>query len=242
MYESLCGFKDVHEFSAHLKRLASDHHGKAGRTFIREVMAKRAQDAQALLSFLDAREAGYKQKSEVKIVSSENLPRLRDKFATVYAAGCLAIREKILPYKAKDLLEAILICEQDHIDFVEKELAKGAQRRSPFEELHSYITTNRGRFVNLRKDPLPVGYKHETCCGYITEHNGSPEYLFPESTFLKIAGDEMRAKELKNDLRGKKLIATAAAGVGSIRYAVRRPIGGKREYVVAISAVICGGD
>jgi hypothetical protein len=245
MYESLHGFRDEHEFSAHLKGLASDHHGRAARTFIHRLMAKRTKDPQALLSFLNAGELEYKAESEVKIAASQNVPRLRDKFATVYAAGCLAIAEKIVPYKRNDLLQAVLTCERDHIDFVDKELGGSSPRKAAFDLLCAYIKKNRDEFVDLKKSMLPLApnHDHRQCIGYKIEINGRREYLFAEERFVDIAGDQKRANELKSDLLEKKLIATAPAGEGTPRYAVKRPIGGgKRKYVVAISADICGED
>ena len=61
-----------------------------------------------------------------KITSSlRSVLRVRGHFATVYAAGCLAIRFNILPFTEDELLAAILSCHRDHVAFVDNEVVGG---------------------------------------------------------------------------------------------------------------------
>jgi hypothetical protein len=191
------------------------------------------------LDFLNAREKGYKRTARSKIGSSQDLVRIHDKFATVYAAGCLAIREKILPFVRNDLLRAIVTCEADHVRFVQDELAGVVQQQlPPIVILRAYIQENRDEFIDLKK--LPANHKYESCPGYTNVHAGRPEYLFPVKKLEEIVGSPWAASELKQALYNKGLIATVAAGKGKLRYVVRRIIQGQRTpYLAAIYAEVC---
>jgi hypothetical protein len=157
MFEDLHGFQDVGEFSAHLKKLASANHGLAGREFVRRMSKKHADDPQEQLDFLNAREKAYKTKAKARITSSGDLTRIHDKFSTVYAAGSLAIREGILPFEGKDLLDAILTCEEDHVRFVEDELAGIAQSQlPPIECLRAYAKKTTPHLLISRSKRSPI--------------------------------------------------------------------------------------
>lgn len=240
MFENLFEFQDKGEFSEHLKQLASENHGKAAREFIKCMLEKRAEDPCKLLDFLNTWAKEYKEKARTRIGSSEELVRIHDKFATVYAAGRLAIREKILPFWRIDFLEAILTCEQDHVRFVEDELAEVVrQQRNVIEILRAYIEENCSTFINLQKDKLPPNHDHANCPGYINEYDGHTEYLLSEKKLREIMGGKQAANELKKTLNGKGLIVTVGAGDGKMRYSTKRMIGRDRLPVVAIFADIC---
>jgi hypothetical protein len=44
------------------------------------------------------------------------------RFATIFASGCLAIRFEALPLTKQELLAAILMCERDHLAFIDHEV------------------------------------------------------------------------------------------------------------------------
>jgi hypothetical protein len=56
--------------------------------------------------------------------SWRDLVRVHGRFATIYASGCVAIRFGVLPFKQKELLAAILVCERDHLAFVDQEVRR----------------------------------------------------------------------------------------------------------------------
>jgi hypothetical protein len=53
---------------------------------------------------------------------SRSFPHHRSVRHTIYAAGCLAIRFKILPYTEADVLRSLLICQRDHVALIDREL------------------------------------------------------------------------------------------------------------------------
>ncbi len=211
MFENLYGVRDGGEFTDYLKNLASEHHGVAGREFVKRILEKLAKNSQELLDFLDARAADYEQKARARIGPSEELVRIHNKFATVYAAGCLAIREKILPYKGNKLLEAILTCEEDHVRFFNEELGRPSEPQLPrIDILREYVLKNRHTFIDLKKNRLPANHNHKSCPGYINEYDGRTEYLFSENKLKEIMGSQWATNELKRELQGKGLISTAS--------------------------------
>ena len=244
MFEDLYGFQDNGKFAKHLKKLASENHGLAARAFVSRILKRRSEDSQELEDFLDARATEYEEEAKARIVASEALVRVHNKFATVYAAGRLAIRERILPFKSKDLLEAILTCEQDHVRFINEELGGAVQQqRNVIEILSAYIEENCSTFIDLNKQSLPPNHNHKSCPGYIiTRLNGQPAYLFSEEKLQEIMRSRGAADELKQKLYEQRLILRFAAEKGKYRYSTKQTIGGKRESVVVISGAICEND
>ena len=86
---------------------------------------------------------------------------MHGKLATVYAAGCFAIRFKLLPFNFAELLGAVLTCERDHVAFVAKELGEAvasagnpiaAAKSSPYARLKAYVFgPARKKFIDLRE-------------------------------------------------------------------------------------------
>jgi hypothetical protein len=238
MFEELHGFENVKKLAVHLKKLASMHHGEAAREFIRRVLQRRSSDEAELVFFLDARAGEYERAAKRRIKSTfRDLTRVHGKFATGYAVGCLAIQEKILPVRGKELLEAVLTCEEDHVRLVDDEMGGGfLQQPSDIEILRDYIRENQHRFVDLNKDTLAVGHDHNSCPGYIGEHNGRSEYLFSDAKLREIFG-RRNILEVKKELHRRNLISSSSAGE-EIRYVTKRAIGGQRVWVVSISSDI----
>jgi hypothetical protein len=166
------------------------------------------------------------------------LLRVHGKFATIYAAGCAAIRFKILPFTEADLLEAVMTCERDHIAFIAKELggayALGAKPvaasalRTPYEALKAYL--------NLREAgaSVPPGHVHASAPGYRGLYRGKQEIWLPYACFERIAGGPAESRALKAELHAKGLIASE--GRGKMGYfSVKREIPGLgRVRVIAL--------
>ncbi len=109
MFENLHGYADVAVFSVELKRFAAENHGWPGLRFVESLLTARAQDEKALQKFVEDRREAYIKMAKRKIHSdTRNLTRLHGKFATIYAAGALAIEYDILPFTRKVLRLAIL--------------------------------------------------------------------------------------------------------------------------------------
>jgi hypothetical protein len=221
-------------FSVELKRLPAENHGWAGRKFVQRLLRAKKKNLSALKEFIKERRARYTRKAKRTIVSpTRDLTRLHGKFATIYAAGALAIEYEILPFERTDLLAAILKCEADHVSFVETpEAGDGTAKISGLESLRSFLRENRDAFADLSDlDDDP-----RSALGYLNRHNGRSEFLIENDRFEDVVGGKQEAHLLKTSLAQRKLLQTERGDHGKERYVVRRTIGTKRPWLVAIDA------
>ena len=177
------------------------------------------------------------------VSTSRDLERIHQKFATIYAAGALAIDYQILPWSRRELSDALVTCERAHVDHVARFVSSApfANRRlrpvDPLESLRQHVRQNRPEFPDLRKGLIArnAGHDHDACPGYINRGpGGSVELLFSNDCLLQLCGGFSQVKQLKDELDKRGwLISEAKRGV------TRRPIwkdGGRgdRLYVTAV--------
>jgi hypothetical protein len=60
------------------------------------------------------------QADDIKSRGGRDLTGITDRFATMYAAGCLVIRSNILPFTETDVRLSLLDCQRDHVAFVDR--------------------------------------------------------------------------------------------------------------------------
>jgi hypothetical protein len=119
--------------------------------------------------------------------TGRQLLRLHGEFATIYAAGCAAIRFKILPFTEADLLDAVKMCERDHIAFSAKEFGGAnalhprrtapAPPRGPYQGLKAYLSSPVAQtFIDLRNgSSVPPGHVHASAPGYLGLYRGNKD-------------------------------------------------------------------
>jgi hypothetical protein len=129
MFEGISTAQDLQTFEGPL-HLLCDNFGWAGPQFVRR-LTKELQSDQAgeqgyrspIRAIADELHNKYRDKATgIKSRRGRDLTHITDQFATIYVAGCLAIRFKILPYTETDVLWSLLICQRDHVAFVDREL------------------------------------------------------------------------------------------------------------------------
>jgi hypothetical protein len=243
-FESLHGLANHAAFSIELKKIARSHHGKAAREFLKQLSTELREDKPNLITWLHACRDWHLKRVRRRVVStSRDLERIHQKFATIYAAGALAIDYRILPWSMRELSDALLQCEQAHVDYVARFVwsAPFATRRlrpvDPLESLREHVRQNRPKFPDLRKGLIArnAGQDHDSCPGYVNHGpDGSVELLFSNAILLQLCGGFSRVKQLKVELDKRGwLINESNRGV------TRRPIwkdGGRgdRRYVTAV--------
>ncbi|MGA2843351.1 MAG: DUF927 domain-containing protein [Steroidobacteraceae bacterium] len=180
MFEELHGFDDPAVFAVELKRFASENHGWPGREFIRKLLEAKAKDEPALKQFIKDRRAAYMRRAKHKIVSaSRDLIRLHGKFATIYAAGALAIKYKVLPFTRDALRFAILKCEADHVAYVE-EGGESKPQTSPLDKLRDQLREHRPSLINL----ADYDEKDHSAWGYHNRHDDGGEEVLLKKGLL----------------------------------------------------------
>ena len=181
--------------------------------------------------------AQYVRLATARVVSraGRNLTRLHGRFATVFAVGMLGRELGLWELGEREIFDAVMSCERDHVALIDAELAampamdsSTAPRTvtSPIMALADYIRGNLENLVNPDNetgvDPLAA---HPTCPGYALRRDGATFFLFSESMFQKIAGGPTSSKALKTQLDGMGLIEKTMAGGQTPRFSCRKPIG-----------------
>src|SRR5271166_450618 len=214
-FENLHGFENHAAFSIELLRIARSHHGRAAREFLGQFAAGLRRDKPSIVGWLQARRAWYLEHVRRRVLApSRDLERIHQKFATIYAAGRLAIRYGILPWRGNELGHALVACERAHVDhvaqFIPAEVAAPARPAravvDPLERLRAHYRQNVSKFVDLRKgliDPNS-GHCHNSCVGYVNRgSDGSTELLFTNDFLLKLCGGFAEVQRLKRELEAR---------------------------------------
>ena len=177
------GIRTRAEFRAYgnkLRRLARTHFGWAGPIFARRLERWRKADLAAVQAFVAERQEAYHAAAEnIESSADRDVGRISNRFATLYVAGCLAIRLKIFPFTEEEVLAALLTCHRDHVAFIDEQLKIPAGTRpaithsptaattrepiapavvpapTPFDRLQRFINRHRrGGFIDVRAPGL----------------------------------------------------------------------------------------
>jgi hypothetical protein len=236
-FEKLHGFTDHAALATELKRIAGKHCGVASTRFVEGLVAWRKRDERGLRDRLSERRDCYRRVVKRRIASGQrDLARLHEKFATIFAAGALAIKFGIVPWSNNELGNALLACEQAHVDLVAgaEPIRQQQQKSDPMELLTAHVRQHRPEFIDLRKGLVErdADHDHGTCVGYVNRApDGSNEFLFSNDKLREICGSLAALLRLKQDLRSDGMLLE-----DEHRPSTRRTIWkkGKREQVIAI--------
>jgi hypothetical protein len=255
MLENLHGHADLAAFFAHACQLAEANHGWAGYHFAMNIAEALHSDRVQLRQEFEAARQEYLQ-AAIGITSSwRNLARVHGRFATIFASGCLAIRYQVLPFTKQELLAALLLCERDHVAFVDQEVQQlrafvlptarvgtAATEQvipavAPFERLRRFINRNNKTkgFLDLgAPGPGSLRFKQRSKNGSVLGYVADGEYWIPGSIFEQVAGRARDALALKKELYRRGLLVTDRRGTG-VSYVVKRPLpDGTRPFFVVI--------
>lgn len=238
MFENLHGYDSPAALTKRLIELSMENHGVAARWYLKQLLAWRLRDETELKNWLERRRSYFKKKAEQELRGSRDLSRFHEKFATIYAAGCLAIEFEVLSWKRKSLSKAILKCEKAHIDLVSATVSPQKIPTSTIKALRTILNERAAEFADLRTKASRRGAPLKPI-GCIASKDGRVEYVFSEEQFEKIAGGSLEAKALKKDLQAADLIETTGIGK-KLRFAVKRKLPGssKRRYCIIVREAI----
>src|SRR6516164_11466429 len=123
MVEGIRTPDELREYGKNVRNLSCQNFGWAGPEFVRRLTQEMKSDRASVQAFVDARQRTYWDAAkDLKSLGGRDITRVSDKFATPYIAGCLAARYKIFPYSETEMLDALWICQRDHLAFVDQEL------------------------------------------------------------------------------------------------------------------------
>ena len=218
IYEDLHEFSDGAKLTDALKARCRTVFGTPGHQFV----CKLYKDKKSRLvakQFVAARRNVYISLIQKTAASKglKPLERATARFATVYAAGCLAIKYKIFLWQRKDLLQAVLRCQLDGLMQARGKIDQVTDLR---QRLIDYLAQNRRHFVSLNDKKLSA-HDHEfgSVPGYTHTYNGI-DWLYLTSDQLRtVIGADKAAGRLK-----KRLVEQAMMACAGKRALVQRPI------------------
>lgn len=199
IYQELHGFSDGAALTDAIKARCRSVFGTPGHQFVHKLYKNKTSRSVAK-KFVLARRTYYvnRIRQEAKSMGLKPLERATARFATVYAAGCLAIKYGIFTWGRKDLLRAILSCQ---LDSLIQARGKTDQLTNLGQKLTDYIVQNQSRLTDLNRGKLSAKtHTFGSVPGYSHTHNGI-DWLYLTSDQLKtIIGTDQPAGRLKTRL------------------------------------------
>jgi hypothetical protein len=218
IYEDLHGFADGAELTDTIKARCRTIFGTPGYRLIQKLYENK-DSRSAAKAFLAARRSYYIPRAR-KAADSKGLKpleRATARFATVYAAGCLAISYGIFTWTRKDLFRAILSCQ---IDGLVAAHGKADQVTVLRRTLVARLNETRSAFKNLNIAKLSKkSHVLGSSPGYIQTHKGK-DWIYLTSEQLKaIIGTGVAADRLRTQLVEEGVMARSGK-----RALVQRPV------------------
>ena len=237
IFDTVQQFSSGSEFADDLKRHSLRYFGTPAKRYIKRLVKDVAADKAHLKRRLERYRKRYTCDLAAETVGEGlHSGRATDKFSIVYAAGCLAIRYKILPWSRGDLRRAILRCQLDSIKVSASMRPDPSATDAQRKKLFDFIIANRTKLVDLSNNRLKLGTPLNAL-GYLARFRDERwVYLMP-STFHTAVGSPRNARVMLEQLVNEGLMEKPKSG-----WCVQRPIfeggGGNRNCarVYAFSA------
>jgi len=238
VFESLNGKPDGAALAKALKSACLAHHGHAGPAFVAALAAK---DADRYLKQAACWRRKYI-KAVQRLAEKNNLKfqeRPLDRFATVYAAGRLARRLSVLPWRGSTLRKAILSCHRDALLAAQPLLnggrgADSARRSLALVKLIDYLAKERSAFLEIRSLDR-WAHKFGEAKGYCATVKSRSWWYFTSKQFRTIVGGQQAAISLLALLADNSLAVKPERGLTVQRRVFRGLPGNKGwRWVVAI--------
>ncbi|MCP3441982.1 DUF927 domain-containing protein [Bradyrhizobium sp. CCGUVB14] len=216
IYEDLHGFADGAALTDVIKNRCRTTFGAPGYRLVQRIY-KNKQTVSEAKSFLSKRRAAYIRcvRSRAAKIGAKPLERSTARFATVYAAGCLAIHLRVFTWRRPDLLRAILACQFDSLPSSTTAPTSPLRRR-----LSEYCARHRDRFVDLDRGRLDrARHTLGSAPGYLHTHKGQAWLYLTAKQLEAIIGAGRAASLFKQELAAEGLLARTGD-----RLVVQRPI------------------
>jgi putative DNA primase/helicase len=218
IYQDLHGFSDGAALTDAIKSQCRCVFGAPGYRLVSKLY-KNKTSRSAAKKFVSARRTYYidRIRQEAKSKGVKPLERATARFATVYAAGCLANKYGIFTWRRQELLHAVLSVQLDGLVAARGKPDEVTDLR---QKLIDHLIQIRPRLTDLNLRKLSAkAYTLSSVPGYFHTHNGE-DWLYLTSGQLKaVIGTDNAASRLKRCL----IEAGSMANTGK-RALVQRPI------------------
>lgn len=217
IYEDLHSYAGGADLTDALKNRCRTVFGTPGLTLVQQLYSSRASRS-AAHAFIAACRKHYIARLNKKAAAAgiRPLKRATARFATVYAAGCLAIDYGIFKWARTDVLSAVLSCQLDGLRAGPSSKIEGIDLKG---RLVSYLTKNRPQMIDLNKKLLREGHQLGSAPGYVQTHKGADWLYLTTSQLKAIIGNGHAVKILKKLLTREGFMAATKN-----RDVVQRPI------------------
>lgn len=226
VFANLHGFENLAALIGEISAIATQHHGVAGRRFIRWLLDRHATDPIALATECAQHEVKFENnlKRIPTLPTTTGLLRVIRSFARVYAAGILAQQAGVLPLKWSEIGQAVLSCCRDYLR--DHAATPISLPQSPLQALKQFISEHGGQ--------LPT-FSSQLTAGEIT---GTGAYAGPVGDMLltvakfnSVVGGSSYGKRLRRDLDSQGAIGNTRNGNGPTRKVVRYHVGPNKDLV-----------
>jgi putative DNA primase/helicase len=131
------------QFTQRLNRACYNSYGVIGRAYLAYLVRELSTNRSALEASLNKDKAAF----ETKVANDPQVdPRVRRRFAALYAAGQLGLRSKILPPECDGFMDAIASCYRDAVALMPRPALSPAQA---INAMNKFLDNNRKRLLKL---------------------------------------------------------------------------------------------
>jgi putative DNA primase/helicase len=203
IYEDLHEFRNGERLTDALKQRCRRFFGTASPEFARLMLKHRDKDRADLQKLLAKYRARYRKvlRQAIQAEGLRCLTRTASRFATVYAAGRLAIRYEILPWSSKRMRQAILECQLAGLRQLAREPRTTPSEAALRAKLVGYLRDNRNSFVDLGSRRPKKGVDDlEAAAGYVGSDREAGWLYLTDKKVKAIIGNGPTATALKAHL------------------------------------------
>ena len=178
-----------------------------------------------ITKFVNSARQGYLNELKQQPKPVAPLQRASARFATVYAAGSLAIWLKVLDWDRDELRKAILKCQLDGLTKSTVATTEDSVFLAMGKKLRDHLKRNKSKFIDLRNGWLyPTTHEFGSVPGYVARHKGNLYWYLTAETLKSIIGSGGDASRYKRSLADDGRLDVSSGGRGGQRFVVERRI------------------
>jgi putative DNA primase/helicase len=223
---------DPDRYLGRLNRACKPYFGAAGRAYLRYLVQEMRTNPDDLKAFMRKQMAAF----EIKVANDPQVdPRIRRRFAALYAAGQLGLRSEILPPECDGFMDAIGACYRDAVALMPRSALSAVEA---INTLRKFLDDNRKGLLKVDGEKTLTGKAYRDAVGLrrTSSRHGKCVWLKRDS-FHEIFPD--------NHGSAAKLLAAAGVIVRSsagIARQERVPGLGTKEYYYIIDPAKLDAD
>jgi putative DNA primase/helicase len=236
IYETLpAGFTEAAKLSDAIVKAAAEHHGTAFIAFVKHVQSDLSSDPAALRQRIEKLMQRFYERAEVDLENGIEV-RFAKRFALAYAAGIMAVKWGVLPWKQRLIRDAVLTCHRaarlkrapTTSERIEQAIAEVRQKLGKREGIDDLRGT-KAKTANSKRNPKPDGYLTRN------QHGASMFAIVPDALRRWIK-DPKLVKPVLQELKRQKFLLPENDDKFTRQLKIRRITGRPRYYCFSLKA------